>query len=221
MADVSSQCTYDEIDGRASVQWSGIQMTLEEARSDVLLLLDTAGSTFISTSTPNGVKEMLCASGFEALVPPRMFTKFLIAELKERANSHPFSITELHCAMLFRTRQHWPQDGSQCNGLTPIYLARRPQQQSARYIQLSRMQSSVCGIASGTTSTEQSLELESTRDEARGTKRSMVADTPRILIAIRLDSLDEPLSIDALKEWLRRMPALVNPVKIEASFSSF
>lgn len=54
----------------ATVQWSGLQNTLEYAESDVLLLLDCCAAASSVEGAGSGVTEVIAACSFETWEPP-------------------------------------------------------------------------------------------------------------------------------------------------------
>ena len=57
------------LEGTASVQWSSVQTMLEQAKSDVLLLLDYCQAASTIAASGNGVTEIIAACGFETEAP--------------------------------------------------------------------------------------------------------------------------------------------------------
>lgn len=73
-------------EGPPAVQWLGIQNMLEQAISDVLILLDCCAAASSSAETGNGVTEVIAACGFETWAPgvcKHSFTRTLIDELRK------------------------------------------------------------------------------------------------------------------------------------------
>jgi len=94
-----------------TVNWSGIQHALEEAESDVLLLLDccASGTTTGNTDGGHGVTELVAACGFNSSanpVGPDSFTRALITELGLLSRVGPFTIGMLFSRILCRA-QNW------------------------------------------------------------------------------------------------------------------
>jgi len=91
------------------VKWSGIQHALEEAESDILLLLDCCASGTANTDVGRGVTELIAACGFNASanpVGPHSFTGALITELGLLSLGPPFTIGTLYNKILRRS-QNW------------------------------------------------------------------------------------------------------------------
>ena len=68
------------------MQWSGLQTMLEQAASDVLILLDCCAAASSAADAGKGVTELLAACGFETWAPgvgEHSFTRSLIDELKD------------------------------------------------------------------------------------------------------------------------------------------
>ncbi|TVY82679.1 hypothetical protein LSUE1_G001812 [Lachnellula suecica] len=80
------------------VKWSGIQSNLEEAQSDVLLLLDCCAAGTANTNEGHGVTELLAACAFNGTangVGPYSFTHALINQLRILSSAQSFSIAIL------------------------------------------------------------------------------------------------------------------------------
>lgn len=82
---------------------------LEEADSDVLLLLDSCHSATITTNdsfqAESGVTEVIAACAFESIaagVNEHSFTKTLTDILAIASKGPPFSVSELHARIFAR-----------------------------------------------------------------------------------------------------------------------
>ncbi|KAG4442877.1 hypothetical protein IFR05_001673 [Cadophora sp. M221] len=84
----TSPITNEQSSKPSVVKWTGIQMTLDEARSDILFLLDTPCWSSIGSGTSDygdSVREVIYASSYGNPTDPTWnstFTKCLIKELK-------------------------------------------------------------------------------------------------------------------------------------------
>jgi hypothetical protein len=96
-----------------TVKWSGIQNVLEEAESDVLLLLDCCHSGTANTNEGRGVTELISAGAFNTKangVGPYSFTNALILELEALASKRRFSTAELYNNIFCRIQLRMPED---------------------------------------------------------------------------------------------------------------
>ena len=82
----------------------GVQQSLEEAESDVLLLYDSCHSAHPAVNiSGQGVTELIVACGFKTYAPavgPHSFTNALIRELEESFAGPPISVAELHSKVI-------------------------------------------------------------------------------------------------------------------------
>ena len=71
---------------RSFVEWTDLQIALEQAQSDALVLLDCAHAVTHTSGQINGVTELIAARAFNASskdAEPYAFTKDLANELRE------------------------------------------------------------------------------------------------------------------------------------------
>ena len=104
---------------------------LEQAKSDVLILLDccAAASSATGGGTRTGITEIIAACGFEAWAPgvgQHSFTRSLIDELRYLRRTSPFSTSLLHNKVLSRVKCWKPRYDSSSRHQemrkTPIYI---------------------------------------------------------------------------------------------------
>jgi hypothetical protein len=120
------------------VKWSGIQNTLEESLSDVLILLDCCASGVCTTDEGNGVTELIAACAYNAIangVGPFSFTHALISRLRMLAPLPYFTIGFLYIA-LFTEIQSWRVEDSRFKK-APIHLVLSQNNDRPRSIRLS------------------------------------------------------------------------------------
>ncbi|KAL8962147.1 MAG: hypothetical protein Q9193_001414, partial [Seirophora villosa] len=94
----------------ATLQWSSIQTMLEEADSDVLILLDCCAAGSSAGGSGKGINQMIAACGFESFAPgvgEHSFTRALIEELKYYELRGPISTALLHNKILARAKKAW------------------------------------------------------------------------------------------------------------------
>ncbi|KAL9008736.1 MAG: hypothetical protein Q9173_006169 [Seirophora scorigena] len=113
----------------ATLQWSSIQTMLEEADSDVLILLDCCAAGSSAGGSGKGITQLIAACGFESFAPgvgKHSFTRALIEELKYYNLRGPVSTAFLHNKILARVMKAWnpryASDGTQERRRTPIYV---------------------------------------------------------------------------------------------------
>ncbi|EDN97450.1 hypothetical protein SS1G_11975 [Sclerotinia sclerotiorum 1980 UF-70] len=215
------------------VKWSGIQNLLEEAQSDVLLLLDFCSSGTANTGDGCGTTELIAACGFNDVangVGPHSFTSALITELR-LLSSHPkFTAAVLYNRVLCRIH-NWMPAGWELQK-APLHIVLTQNIALPSSIQLSVKPRSVVPtspIQSIGTGSPTSLSTNAIADSGERSSSSSILSVlsteqrlPRILISVRLkEDLSSNLSADSFADWLRMMPIVANSVAIEAGFGSF
>jgi hypothetical protein len=121
-----------------TVKWPGIQNTLEESHSDVLILLDCCASGVCTADEGNGVTELIAACAYNAIangVGPFSFTHALINRLRMLASLPHFTIGFLYNA-LFTEIQSWRIEDSRYKK-APIHLVLSQNNERPRGIRLS------------------------------------------------------------------------------------
>jgi hypothetical protein len=134
-----------------SVRWSGIQSSLEEAQSDVLILLDCCASGVASSNEGNGVTELISACAYNSIangVGPYSFTHSLIIELRELSRRKTFSVGELYSNIFCRIQCRLPEDGRERHP-APVHLVLTHESHYPRSIELS-VQRKATDINTGT-----------------------------------------------------------------------
>ncbi|KAL8791586.1 MAG: hypothetical protein Q9195_005850 [Heterodermia aff. obscurata] len=125
------QCVWSctERGDSPEVQWYGLQTMLEQAKSDVLILLDCCAAASSATGNGTGITEIIAACGFEAWAPgvgQHSFTRSLIDELRYLRRTSPFSTSLLHNRVLSRVKYWKPRYDSSARHQemrrTPIYI---------------------------------------------------------------------------------------------------
>lgn len=198
---------------------------LEEAQSDVLLLLDCCNAGIANTDEGRGVTELISACAYNSKangVGYYSFTQALVLELKALALRSCFSVGDLFSKVYRRSQSRIPDDefGAERHP-APIHLVLTSDGPYRRSIQLSpraspRPDDRDSTHVSGTASLPGPA-LSSDRNPQEGQK------VPRLALAIRLrDNIRlRELSIDLFTEWLRSIPIVAEQVRVEAGFESF
>jgi len=94
------------------LKWAGIQNTLEEACSDVLIILDCCASGTANTDDGKGITELVAACGFNVSAFPvgiHSFTRALITELRLLSGTSCFTISMLYNNILSRIQNWMPE----------------------------------------------------------------------------------------------------------------
>ncbi|KAF7933216.1 hypothetical protein EAE99_003101 [Botrytis elliptica] len=219
------------------VKWGGIQNSLEEAQSDVLLLLDCCSSGTANTGDGYGTTELIAACGFNDVangVGRHSFTYALTTELRLLSAYPKFTAAVLYNRILCRL-QNWMPEGRELQK-APLHVVLTQNQALPSSIQLSvnprpkpepmsfRSPSQSLGSPSPA-SFESNERTDSDQDSNLSPVSSLLSDEqqfPRILLSVRLrEDLAPELSADLFAEWLRMMPVIANSITVEAGFSSF
>ncbi|PVH81338.1 hypothetical protein DL98DRAFT_397218, partial [Cadophora sp. DSE1049] len=120
------------------VQWSGIQVLLEQAESDVLILLDCCAAGTANAGGGSGVTELIAACPYNGIangVGPYSFTNALVTELLELSHKPSFSVGELYSEIFLRAQGHVPEHGR--DRPAPMHIQLTRQSKFPRSIQLS------------------------------------------------------------------------------------
>ncbi|KAH7381873.1 hypothetical protein BKA64DRAFT_215532 [Cadophora sp. MPI-SDFR-AT-0126] len=216
-----------ESDGKPSiVQWAGIQMTLEVARSDVVLLLDTPWYSINSANLKTGhnVMEIICRSlgSIQTCEPPLVsLTKCLINQLEKRARAEDgcLSIMELH-TLVVKRMMYALQIANERTEKTmlqgpPVHLLLQASPRS-RSIILPR----IYARKNDAGSTEKAADRQSNFSSVVRSD-GMEPGVPHILVCVALKKTDQTIDVESIRHWLADCPVLVESVKVEAGFSSF
>ncbi|KAH9221906.1 hypothetical protein DL95DRAFT_191807 [Leptodontidium sp. 2 PMI_412] len=123
----------------STVTWTGIQKSLEQADSDVLILLDCCSGGVSNVGEGNGVTTVISACAYDAEangVGHYSFTKALTIELG-LMSSRSFSTGELHQNVYARTQHHMAQGVQNEQYPAPIHIELTRERGYSRSIHLS------------------------------------------------------------------------------------
>ena len=237
-----------EFEDSPTVQWIGIQNMLEQATSDVLILLDCCAAATASAELGSGVTEVIAACGFETSAPgvcEHSFTRGLIEELRYCCKRTPLSAAMLHMKVLSRMK-YWKPKANEAKAGEPTFYERRKtpvhtiltNEGKPRSIVLSPIESisflspeisASLGHSPSSDSSSQDVEMEdSSNDSATTSNPSSVSSRgnsaepsdPMVLIAVALEE-DQPLQLDTWVEWLRDIPAIAKYARVEGIYESY
>ncbi|ODA80519.1 hypothetical protein RJ55_03478 [Drechmeria coniospora] len=184
----------------STIRWSGIQQILEEACSDVLILMDAAYYPSSKMVRQKGVLELIAASvSDEHLVALDRcsFTRALAEHLRTRASrSSPLSAAELH-SILLATYPKMIQDRSPEKETITTFPAPLHCMMSGN----SRLPSIFLSPIYQYSPLRNSFSCE---------------NSPQLHLSIRL--LDDNVDVDSWSEWLRLMPDGIKDVRVDGSF---
>ncbi|KAL9004727.1 MAG: hypothetical protein Q9188_002454 [Gyalolechia gomerana] len=222
--------------------WFCIQTNLEEADSDVLILLDCCAAASSAGGSGNGITELIAACGFEDFAPgvgEHSFTRSLIEELRYYGQRPgPISTAFLHNKVLARAKKSWNpryvSNGTQERRKTPIHihLADRSKQRCIELTPLifppelrdphSRRSSNTHSLAPSTTPSE-----EDEMSDPSGSSQTSLSEvwpdpehtSPKVLISVALEE-DQSLRTEEVLDWLKSFPAFAKCVHIESVYKS-
>ncbi|KAH8775791.1 hypothetical protein F5882DRAFT_268098, partial [Hyaloscypha sp. PMI_1271] len=219
------------------VKWSGIQNTLEESRSDVLILLDCCASGVCTTDEGNGVTELIAACAYNGIangVGPFSFTHALISRMRMLASLPYFTIGFLYNA-LFTEIQSWRIEDSR-HKKAPIHLVLSQNNERPRSIRLSSLNTTSIPPSASMSSHQTPSSNDSTASSQTSANRREsglwlsssptssieLPEYPRLLFNIRIqeDVKFGDLSIEMFTDWLRDVPVSSSLVRVEAGFAS-
>ncbi|KAL3428499.1 hypothetical protein PVAG01_02008 [Phlyctema vagabunda] len=228
-----------------SVKWYAIQATLEDAESDVLLLLDCCAAGTASTDHGNGVTELIGACAFNVNangVGEFSFTTALSKELRAFSKIPSFTVGRLYNNLLRRTQMTLSHMTLQ---KAPVHVVLTQDHKLPRSIQLSPLPPRFHGPESGLIMAQAEVETRSSTSENSPSSKSSDNDPfslrssrtsmsslsleppaklyPRIALSVQLPDNVRPdqLSEDLFRDWLRMIPVIAENVKVEAGWASF
>ncbi|KAL8835228.1 MAG: hypothetical protein Q9170_003390 [Blastenia crenularia] len=234
----------------ATVQWWSIQTNLEEADSDVLILLDCCAAASSAGGSGKGITELIAACGFETFAPgvgEHSFTRSLIEELRYYGQRlGPISTAFLHNKVLARTKKSWnpryASDALEERRKTPIHihLADRSMQRCIELTPISPRPlarddprsvfpapGSTSGFfnigASDPSSSSEDVDMSDPTSSSH-TSLSEVWPDPQYTLPKVLVTValeqDQVLRADDLLDWLKSFPAVANCVHVESAYKS-
>ena len=237
-----------EFEDSPTVKWIGIQNMLEQATSDVLILLDCCAAATASAEQGNGVTEVIAACGFETTAPgvcEHSFTRGLIEELRYCSKRSPLSAAMLHMKVLSRMKYWKPKSVETRAGELAFHERRKTpvhtiltNEGKPRSIVLSPIESisllspevsASLAHSLPSDSSSQDVEMEdSSNDSATTSIPSSVSSPgrgseqccPTVLIAVALEE-DQRLHLDTWVEWLRDIPAIARYARVEGIYESY
>ncbi|KAI4128143.1 MAG: hypothetical protein LQ338_002880 [Usnochroma carphineum] len=230
----------------ATLQWSSIQTMLEEADSDVLILLDCCAAASSAGGSGKGITELIAACGFEAFAPgvgEHSFTRSLVEELRYYGQRPgPISTAFLHNKVLARAKKSWnpryARDGTQERRRTPIHihLADRSKQ---RCIELAPLPTPTIPAPSETSTNAPSSALSTSPSEdvdmsdPNSPDQSPLSEVsqdpqpnlPKVLISIALEE-EQSVRTENIRDWMawvdwiRSVPPGTGIVRVESVYKS-
>jgi len=225
------------------VRWYAIQTMLEEAQSDVLVLLDCCAAASSATGAGSGITEVIAACGFETWAPgvgQHSFTRSLTEELKYLSTTAPFTTALLHNLILSRVKYWKPRYGNSTSAQeprkTPIYIV-LSDESKRRSIEIAPLPARLSTADLGRMSPNNSASRASSpssrsSDRANSPRPSQSSQSsvvevwpdqsfscPKVLISVALEE-EQWLSTQQWKDWLHSIPGLVRYANVEGAYGS-
>ncbi len=209
---------------------------LEQAASDVLILLDCCAAASSTSDAGKGVTELLAACGFETWAPgvgKHSFTRSLINELKDWVEGPSLSIVKLHSEVLARIKYWKPRysrTGYCEQRKTPIYicLANEGKQRSIQLHPIKPQESLFpdpavpqSPISSLNSSSEDLMAsaAESSQTSLSQEENGINYKGPKVLISVALEE-DQLLHTNEWLEWLESVPAFAKAAHVEGIYKA-
>ena len=236
-----------ESEDSPTVQWVGIQNMLEQAASDVLILLDCCAAATASAELGSGVTEVIAACGFETSAPgvcEHSFTRSLIEELRYCCKRSPLSAAILQMKVLSRMKYWKPKTVEIEAGELVLYERRKTpvhtiltNEGKPRSIVLSPIESfpflspevsASLTLSPSSDSSSHDVEMEDSSNDSTTTSIPSSVSSPgngpeqscpTVLIAVALAE-DQRLQVDTWVEWLRDIPAIAKYARVEGIYES-
>ncbi|RDW62598.1 hypothetical protein BP5796_10900 [Coleophoma crateriformis] len=215
------------------LKWEGVRCLLEDAQSDILLLLDTCAVADAPAAGNHGVKQAIAAYSWEhaARQPsPRSFTSNLVEALTKLGNGRPFSAQRLHEEIISQNHNNFLQENGLSNGASkaaavherlPICFTWTPG--TLQSIILSPLDPNAPPLP------QLSPPLGSPDNNVQGSQNplekqnslpphtSLIFDEPRALVCTTF--LGEPSQdMASFKSWLQNTPAAARKIAVEGMF---
>ncbi|PVH69623.1 hypothetical protein DL98DRAFT_438670 [Cadophora sp. DSE1049] len=218
-----------QIVGRG-LKWSGIQNTLEESRSDVLILFDCCASGVCTTDEGNGVTEFIAACAYNAIANgagPFSLTHALNTKLRMIARQPYFTVGYLFNA-IFTEVQGWRSEDSRYKKAL-VHLMLSQNLDHPRSIRLSKLpkenaspRPTVSRHQVSSTLNASSNIFQNLSPSSSATSMAPLPLYPRLLFSIRVTEDVKPndLCPDLFSDWLRQIPIFISLVRVEAGFAS-
>lgn len=238
---VLTRLNSTEYEESPTVQWLGIQNMLEQAASDVLILLDCCAAASATAESGIGVTEVIAACGFDTSAPgvcEHSFTSSLIEELQYQSNRPPFSAATLHMKVLSRMKYWKPKAGVSENlerRRTPVHTVLtnggRPRSIVLNPLELedpiSPSHSTILTTSSSTIYPGYDTEMEDNdtsntivpSQDSTSQADAVATRGPWVLVSVALEE-DQDLHTGEWVEWLRDVPAIAKYAHVEGLYRS-
>ncbi|KAL8748199.1 MAG: hypothetical protein Q9190_000018 [Brigantiaea leucoxantha] len=213
------QCMWSchETPDSPTVQWYALQTILEQAKSDVLILLDCCAAASAAAASGNSITEVIAACGSETWAPG--------------VNQHSFSRSLIEDSNTLPLKPRFHSDLDQERRRTPIYiqLANDTNKRSIQLAPMSQVADAMDVLEIPDNSQTQSASPSSSEDVDMLSSISSPSMTkvwpdpqfscPKVMISVALED-DQRLEIGEWNSWLEAVPALVKYAKVVGVYKS-
>ena len=210
-------------DDAPKLKWDGVRCLIEDAQSDILLLLDACSVRDPPISGSHGMKQAIaaCSPGSPAKeAGSKSFTLNLVDSLHRLGSpGSPFTIQKLYEDMVIQKRRELSQAAAVVNGITepqlaaqfPVFFTLTPG--AVRNLSISAL-----AEAPALQTAPESMTPE-THDQAIDTKSVMDLKfgEDRVLVCTTFLG-DASAELANFKEWLRTTPPLASRISVEGMF---
>jgi hypothetical protein len=215
-------------DDSSRLKWEGIKYLLEDAQSDILLLLDCCAMQDAPTAGSNGVKQAIAAYGRDSIpqeIGGKIFTFSLIEALHKLSNGPPFNVQRLHEEIIAAKHQRGLEHSSLTNGngqpsmayeRMPIAFNLTPG--NLQTITLSPLTAAQNASPSGSPDGDSNGQRPIHGDQGSSSSPpDLVFEEPRALLSLAFQG--EPShEMASFKSWLNSTPATGAKVTVEGMF---
>ncbi|KAG9248593.1 hypothetical protein BJ878DRAFT_572243 [Calycina marina] len=211
------------------LKWDGIRCLLEDAQSDILLLLDSCAVADAGTAGGHGVKQALAAytpEHSQRETGPRSFTSYLVEALGKLGTGRPFTIQRLHEEIISQkhTRLLQQNNGlsngsgksvSAANERMPVCFTLTPG--TLQSISLSPLGGQVADSASPLGALDGLMSQPEPHGVRINTSAELTFEEPRALVCTTF--LGEPSQdMTSFKHWLHNTPVAAAKIAVEGMF---
>ncbi|KAH8601043.1 hypothetical protein B0O99DRAFT_503231, partial [Bisporella sp. PMI_857] len=210
----------------ARLKWEGIRCLLEDAQSDILLLLDTCAVADAATAGILGVKQAIAAYTPEHVnrdPGPHSFTFHLVEALNKLGSGRPFSIQRLHEEIVSQKHTGFLQHTGLTNGASKAASTheRMPVCFTLTPGTLQSIALAPLGIQGPSAPSPLDSPDALAQIEPRGVKINASLDLtfeePRALVCTTF--LGEPSQdMTSFKQWLQNTPVAAAKIAVEGMF---
>lgn len=228
-----AEWTCNRYPNSARVNWSSVQRLFANAKSDVLILLDTCAAASSTVRSEQGSMEAILACGFESRTAPpgeHSFTNMLIEVLEDWINRKSFSASCLHAEILSQLKLKETRKGREGTKLewcfTPIHInySRDPKALGIELCRRNVLPAPI--VASEESSSIDAMDLDFDDTNTASSPLSSLTSsgefqTPHVLIKIGLEHNQGPFDVRQCLRWLGGIPLLSKWAKIEGVYPSY